>query len=169
MFHEKRMPKDSDKKQIIQIAAVLFDHDKGEEIKSLDILIKPIFHKKLPDFFIELTNINDEIIENQAISFPEALKQFVKFCKNYPIWTFNNDYNVFLQNFKFYSIVNPFKCPFTKVKPLLINFGIDPDKYSSGTLYKAAGLNLTGHVHYALHDVRSMSQSVHVLDKSVNL
>lgn len=169
MFHEKRMPKDSDKKQIIQIAAVLFDHHKGVEIKSLDILVKPIFHNNLPAFFVELTNINDKMIENLAISFPEALKQFVKFCKNYSIWTFNNDYDVFLQNAKFHSIANPFERPFIKVKPLLKNFGIDPEKYSSGTLYKAVGLNLKGHVHYALHDVRSMSQSMHALENNTSL
>lgn len=164
MFHEKRMPRNSDKKQIIQVAAVLFDHSKGMEMKSLDILVKPIFHDKLPNFFVELTGINEDMIRNQAVSFPKALKQFVKFCENYSIWTFNNDYNVFLQNLKFHSIEDPFKYPFTKVKPLLKNFGIDPNKYSSGTLYKAVGLNLEGRVHYALHDVRSMSQSMHVLE-----
>ncbi|MFA6918876.1 MAG: 3'-5' exonuclease [Patescibacteria group bacterium] len=169
MFYERRMPKYNDKKQIIQIAAVLFDHDKGAEIESLDILVKPIFHNNLPDFFIELTGINNKMIENKAIPFPKALKQFVKFCKNYPIWTFNNDYNVFLQNLKFHSIANPFKCPFKKVKPLLKNFGINPKEYSSGTLYKAVGLNLKGHIHYALHDVRSMSQSMHSLEKNANL
>ena len=167
MFYEKRMPRDSDKKQIIQIAAVLFDHAKGVEINSLDILIKPIFHENLPDFFIELTNITDKMIENLAISFPEALKRFVAFCENYPIWTFNNDYNVFLQNFEFHSITNPFKCSFTKVKPLLRGLGVNPDKYSSGTLYKAVGLNLKGHIHYALHDARSMSQAMHILDKNI--
>jgi inhibitor of KinA sporulation pathway (predicted exonuclease) len=167
MFHERRMPTDRDKKQIIQIAAVLFDHDKGRELKSLDILVKPIFHRKLPEFFIELTNINDEMIEDRAISFSEAISEFLRFCNNYPIWTFNNDYNVFLQNFEFHSIVNQFKCPFSRVKPLLKDFGLDADKYSSGTLYKAVGLNLKGHVHYALHDVRSMSQAMHALEGGV--
>jgi DNA polymerase III alpha subunit (gram-positive type) len=169
MFYEKRMPKNSDKKQIIQIAAVLFDHDKSIELKSLDILVKPIFNEKLPDFFIELTNINDEMIKNRAIPFSRALKQFVDFCEDYPILTFNNDYNVFLQNFEFHSIDNPFKCPFIRVKPLLKNFGINPDKYSSGTLYKAVGLNLKSHVHYALHDVRSMSQAMDIIEKNANL
>jgi hypothetical protein len=40
---------------------------------------------------------------------------------------------------------------------LLPQWGIDSDAYSSGTLYRAAGLEMTGHVHDALHDVRSMA------------
>ena len=117
------------------------------------------------DFFVELTNITDEIIKKSSINFPEALKKFVAFCKDYPILTFDNDYNVFLQNFEFHNITNPFKTSFIRVKPLLKDFGIDANKYSSGTLYKAVGLNLTGHVHNALHDVRSMSQAMHVLEQ----
>lgn len=167
MFHERRMPRESDEKQLIQIAAVLFDHDAGEELDSFDVLIKPIFHKVLPDFFIELTNITEEEIIDKAIPFPKALKKFVEFCSDYPVWTFNNDYNVFLQNFNFHSISNPFKKPFTRVKPMLKNFGIDPDEYSSGTLYAVAGLDLKGHVHNALHDVRSISRTLHILEKKL--
>lgn len=165
MFFEKRMPRESDEKQLIQIAAVLFDCNTGEELESFDILIKPIFHKTLPDFFVELTNITKKEIDDNAVPFAEAIKKFIEFCSDYPIWTFNNDYNVFLQNFNFHSISNPFKKPFTRVKPMLKKFGIDPDKYSSGTLYMAAGLDLKGHVHNALHDVRSMSQALYVFEK----
>jgi len=169
MFYEKRMPKESDQKEIIQIAAVLFDHEKGVEIDSFDILVKPVLNKKFPNFFIELTKITEDMVNKKGVSFPIALNKFVKFCKNYPILTFNNDYNVFLQNLKFHSINNPFKQPFIRVKPMLKNFGINPNKYSSGNLYKAVGLNLKGHVHNALHDVRSMSQAIHILEQKINL
>ncbi len=54
----------------------------------------------------------------------------------------------------------PFQLEFTRVKPMLPKWGIDPNEYSSGTLYKAADLALEGHVHNALHDVRSMAQAV---------
>lgn len=165
MFHEKRMPRESDKKQIIQIAAVLFDHESGKEITSFDVLVKPYFHDKLPDFFVELTHITDEMVKNNAINFPEVLDKFVKFCGDYPIWTFNNDFSVFKQNCSFHNLNFPFQDEFVKVKPLLKDWGLDQNKYSSGTLYKAVGLNLDGHVHYALHDVRSMSQAVHLLQK----
>lgn len=165
MFHEKRMPRQNDQKQLIQIAAVLFDNTEGHELGSFNVLVKPIFHEVLPDFFIELTNITQKMVNDKAISFSIALRKFVEFCSDYPIWTFNNDYNVFLQNFAFHSVPNPFKEPFTRVKPMLKNFDIDPDEYSSGTLYKAAGIDLNGHVHDALHDVRSMSKAMHIFEK----
>jgi len=69
MFYEKRMAREEDKKQIIQIATILFDCKKNEEIASLDILVKPIFHEKLPEFFVELTSINEEMIKEKAIDF----------------------------------------------------------------------------------------------------
>ncbi|PIR78135.1 MAG: hypothetical protein COU28_03250 [Candidatus Magasanikbacteria bacterium CG10_big_fil_rev_8_21_14_0_10_36_16] len=166
MFYEKRMAREEDKKQIIQIATILFDCKKNEEIASLDILVKPIFHEKLPEFFVELTSINEEMIKEKAIDFISALHKFVEFCNDYPIWTFNNDYNVFKQNCEFYNLEIPFKKPFIKVKPLLKNWNIDENKYSSGTLYKAANLNMDGHVHYALHDVRSMANAVNYFEKN---
>jgi hypothetical protein len=60
----------------------------------------------------------------------------------------------------------PFSGAFTRVKALLPEWNISPNEYSSGTLYKAAGLSMQGHVHNALHDVRSMAVAVsHFEDK----
>jgi hypothetical protein len=53
---------------------------------------------------------------------------------------------------------------FFRVKERLPSWGIDPDKYSSGTLYQAAGLQMHGRVHNALHDVRSMAHAVHYFE-----
>jgi len=40
----------------------------------------------------------------------------------------------------------------------------NPTQYSSGTLYKAAGVHMNGHVHNALFDVRSMNAAVHAFE-----
>ncbi len=167
MFTKKRLPSNSDKKQIIQIAAVLYDHESGNELDHFDILVKPVFNKSLPPFFTELTGISDKMIDDKSVSFSVALNKFIKFSKQYPIWTFNNDYKVFLQNLEFHNLNNPFCKEFKRVKPLLKKLGIDPEQYSSGTLFQAAGLKLNGHVHYALHDVRSMSQAIHSLNPNI--
>lgn len=164
MFFVQRMPKDTDKKQIIQIAAILFDTSTGKELDHFDVLVKPIFHEKLPDFFVKLTSITQDDVDMEGIEFIDALRDFSDFVQDYPIWTFNNDYHVFQQNCDFHTIDNPFSKPFEKVKPKLSTWNIDPEKYSSGTLYKAVGLQMDGHVHYALHDVRSMAHAVHILE-----
>lgn len=160
-------PTSADKRQIVQISAIIFNTDNGEEVAHFDQLVRPAYENKLPDFFIELTGITQQQVDTTAISFNEALRKFVAFCDSTPIWTFDKDEEVLLQNCRYISAQWPFAAPFTRVKPLLANWGIDSSSYSSGTLYKAAGIQLSGHVHNALHDVRSMAQAIHAFEKRV--
>ncbi len=165
MTPEKGRPSEKEKRQVVQISAILFDNTHGKELACFDVLTKPAFEKTLPAFFTELTHITDAQIAERGIIFTEALNEFIEFAGSYPIWTFNADWGVLQQNCSYFDITYPFEnSHFIKVKPLLSDWGIDADAYSSGTLYKAAGLEMDGHVHNALHDVRSMAQAVHVFD-----
>lgn len=169
MTVEKGRPSEEEKRQVVQISAILFDNTLGKEVAHFDILTKPAFEKMLPPFFIELTQITDQEVFEQGIIFPEALNQFIQFAGDYPIWTFNADWGVLRQNCQYFNI--PFEyeeTPFIRVRPLLAHWDINADDYSSGTLYQAAGLDMQGHVHNALHDVRSMAQAVHVFEKRLN-
>ncbi len=167
MFLERRMPKQEDSKEIVQIAALKWDTLEHKEIAFKNYFITPYSLKELPPFFVELTNIDDTIVKTKGTNFEEVLEDLIIFCKDSDIWTFNNDYHVFTQNCEMRNIFNPFKTAFTRVKPLLSKWGIDPDKYSSGTLYQAAGLNMKGHVHNALHDVRSMARAVDYFESQI--
>ena len=97
MTREKGRPNDKEKRQIVQIAAILFDSAKGREIESFNILVHPAFEKTLPDFFIELTHITQRSVNTNAIIFPNAIKKLVSFCKDYSIWTFQSDQSVLEQ------------------------------------------------------------------------
>lgn len=165
MTQEKGRPSEDEQRQIVQISAILFDNTTGEELRHFDMLTKPFFEKSLPPFFTELTHITDVQIEKSAFDFPEALKHFIIFAQDYPIWTFNADWGVLKQNCTYFHI--PFhyaEQPFIRVRPQLAGWGIDANQYSSGTLHKAVGLEMNGHVHNALHDVRSMAQAVCILE-----
>ncbi len=170
MTKESGRPSDKHLRQIVQIAAILFDHNKGEEVGSFNILTFPAYEKKLPSFFIELTGISQEDLDKNGISFELGLEKFVNFCQDYEIWIFDKDENVLRQNCKYFGLDFPFgDSNFIRVKPKLKYWRIDPEKYSSGTLYKAVNLDLKGKVHNALHDVRSMAQAVHELEKNYNI
>lgn len=153
-------PTEKDQRQIVQVAAVLYDMEKGVEAASFDMLARPTYEKQVTPFFIELTGITQEQINASAYDFSEVLQMFAAFCSDYPVWTFEKDEEVFRQNCHYIDAAFPFDVPFTKVKPLLAGWGIDAAQYSSGSLYKAAGLEMEGHVHNALHDVRSMAAAV---------
>lgn len=159
-------PTSADQRQIVQIAAIIFDTETGEELGYFDQLVRPTYQKELPEFFTELTGITQQDVDENGISFNEAFTRFAGFCGDIPIYTFDKDEEVLRQNCDYISMAWPLASQFTRVKALLPNWGIDPDAYSSGTLYKAAGLDLSGHVHNALHDVRSMAQAINVFEKS---
>lgn len=157
-------PTSADRRQIVQIAAVIFDNVTGQEFASFDQYVVPRYEPELPEFFIALTGISQADVDVSGIRFDEALARLSKFCGSLPIWTFDKDEEVLRQNCGYDTVDWPFKAPFTRVKELLPDWRIDPDSYSSGTLYQAAGLDMDGHVHNALHDVRSMAHAVHVLE-----
>ncbi len=157
-------PTSKDKRQIIQIASILFDTETLREVASFDQFVLPLDEGCITPFFEELTGFSKEGIKQQGMAFPRALEKFAEFCRDYPVWTFDKDQEVFEQNCTYYGIDFPFKDKFIRVKSLLPGWKVDPNAYSSGTLYRAAGLDMQGHVHNALHDVRSMAAAVGVFE-----
>lgn len=166
MTRDKGRPTSADQRQVVQIAAIIFDNAAGEELSSFDVLTFPAFTKTLPDFFVELTKITQEELRKKGISFEDGLGKLVDFISDYPVHTFNLDQEVLEQNCAYFNIPFPFGKNFIRVKSQLSKWGINPEQYSSGTLYKAAGLEMSGQVHNALHDVRSMAKAVHRLEKN---
>ncbi|MCF6276508.1 MAG: exonuclease domain-containing protein [Candidatus Magasanikbacteria bacterium] len=168
MTRESGRPTEKEQRQVTQIAAILVNSKTNEELGFFDILVKPPFTKILPEFSTELTGITQKQMDKKGINFKEALEKFYNFCGDNTIWTFNADFGVFLQNCNYHNISFLYKNrPFIKVKQKLPFWGVDPDKYSSGTLYKAVGLKMDGHTHNALHDVRSMSAAVHKFEQTI--
>lgn len=167
MTRQSGRPNENDLRQVIQIAAICYDHGTGKELKSFDTLVSPPFTKVLPEFFVELTGISQTDVSEQSILFPKALDQFIEFCDGIDIYTFDKDWLVLKQNCSYYKIDYPFESsPFVRIKDKLPKWGLPENEYSSGTLYKAAGLNMTGHVHNALHDVRSMAAATHYFERT---
>lgn len=166
MIRGQPRPTAANKRQIVQIAAIIVDINSGKEVARFDKLVIPSYEKLLPDFFVELTGITQDDIVLSGISFDKAFNQFVEFVGNVPIWTFDKDEEVLRQNCVYTNMAWPLNTPFTRVKSLLPTWGINPDEFSSGTLHEAVGLDMQGHVHNALHDVRSMAKTVHILELS---
>lgn len=160
-------PTAADKRQIVQIAAIVYDTEEHREVAAFNQLVTPIFMPTLPGFFTELTGITQAQVDTGSTSFEAAYEQFFTFCREYPIWTFDKDEDeeVLRQNCEYLNLKWLFRDPFIRVKAMLAGWGINPNDYSSGTLYKAANLNMHGHVHDALHDVRSMAAAIAVFEK----
>jgi inhibitor of KinA sporulation pathway (predicted exonuclease) len=159
-------PTENDLRQVVQIGAILFDMNRGKEEAGFDMLTRPAYTEKLPSFFVELTGITQENLNQEGVDFPAGFQKFLNFCSDYPIWTFDKDQGVLEQNCGYFGL--EFSLPdFVRVKPKLLDWGVNPNKYSSGTLYQAAGLDMRGHVHNALHDVRSMAAAVYKWERDI--
>lgn len=154
------------RRQLVQISAIRFDTVNGRVIDEFDVHVRPTYLKVLPEFFVELTGISQRDLDSKAISMKDGLNALWDFCADTEIWTFDKDQEVIRQNYGYIGIDWERKLPFVRVKPLLQKWGIDAEKYSSGSLYKAVGLKLEGHIHNALHDVVSMASAIHILENS---
>lgn len=165
MTQESGRPNDNELRQIVQIAAISYDEQSGEELDALDIFVEPTYTKQLPQFFRELTGISQQKLDAAAISLRDALGQLETFCDGYEMYTFDKDWGVLQQNYGYIGLPFYFADrPFIRIKERLREWGIESDKYSSGTLYQAAGIEMDAQVHNALHDVRSMARAVHVFE-----
>lgn len=166
MTAESGRPSPEQLRQVVQIAAIRYDNTTGTELGALNVLTKPTYEHTLPDFFTELTGISQSELDAAGVSFIEGLAQLVEFCGHDEVFVFDADWGVLQQNCTYIDYAFPFESrPFTRIKPKLADWGVDTTKFSSGSLYKAAGLDMDGHIHNALHDVRSMAAAVHVLQQ----
>lgn len=143
-------------KEIVQIGAIKLD-DTGNEVDVLSTFVIPKINPKLSNRFSKLTRIPQDDVNKYGIPFSEALQKFVEFSSGLKICAFDSDYLVFRENCIINNIDFPYSDqPFIRLCEYLEQWGIDRDKYLSGTLYKAVGARMDTKEHNALHDVRSM-------------
>jgi inhibitor of KinA sporulation pathway (predicted exonuclease) len=146
-------------KEIVQIAAIKTDEN-WDEIEQFQQIVKPKINAILTPEFVELTNITQERLEREWVDFETGLRKFIDFIWSHSVTTFDRDWFVFQENCRLNGIDFPFlNTEFLRVKERLQSLGVNPHKpwLSSGTLYQEVGIDMQGHVHDAMHDVRSMA------------
>jgi DNA polymerase III epsilon subunit-like protein len=147
--------------ELVQIGAIKVDNKKIVDI--LDIYIKPTINPILSDYFINLTGITNQKINKEGISFKDALNKFYKFSQGYNLYSYGNDYHVIEENIKINNLnkiiyIEKFKKQFFDFRDKLKDYNIDPNKYSSGTIYKAFNIKKKKELqlHNALDDTYSL-------------
>src|SRR3989344_6626754 len=131
-------------KEIIQIGAIVVDGKSLTEEGAFSVFIKPVKNPNLSDFIIELTGITQEKIDAEGIPLAEALTRFGDFAQDLPIFAYGTDGTVIRENCALLGIPHPFAEGRIQnmrplVFPVLEKLGIDPKKYTSGTLITAFG------------------------------
>ena len=159
---ERNWNNPNEHRELVQISALKIQN--GEIIDKLNLYIKPNFNTVLSDYFIKLTGITNRDINTHGIHVIDALKKFYKFSENCTLYSYGNDYEIIEENLLLNYIPlsselfsKKWKNNFKDFKELLINYDIDTNKYSSGTIYKAFDLIIENpYVHNAEHDTYSL-------------
>ncbi|MCF2947255.1 exonuclease domain-containing protein [Paraglaciecola aquimarina] len=149
-------------REIIQIAAIKVQIDLTELkiISSFNCLVKPKINSKLSDYIIDLTGIEQHVLDEMGVDFPAVLQQFYQFTEQGSLACFawGKDNHVLTDNCLLNGIDMPDFCKgFHNLHAMIRKQNIDGGHLCSGELANHLGLSLNGHVHNALYDVRSIA------------
>jgi DNA polymerase III epsilon subunit-like protein len=173
------------KKEIVQIAAIKVS-DKLEVLGQLNLFCKPLVNPVLSDYFVKLTNITNECIDEFGVSFNDAYNKFKEFvgddiCLSH-VW--GKDYynegdgNVIKENLDLYNIECKKDLVYRNVatifKDLYQKNNIEVVSQSSGQIASILKLEknleeLGINPHNALYDVFSILEGLKHFRKDFNL
>jgi inhibitor of KinA sporulation pathway (predicted exonuclease) len=153
---------DWEHREIIQIAAVKVDLNPSgaQVISSFNTLVKPVINPILSDYIIQLTGIEQHVLEDMGVDYQAALQQLYSFCSQgtLPCYSWGNDKRVLIDNCLLNGIQMPdFSADFYNLHGIAREAKIDGSHLCSGELASHLGLDLHGHIHNALYDVRSIA------------
>jgi inhibitor of KinA sporulation pathway (predicted exonuclease) len=149
-------------REIIQIAAVKVDLNlSGAQVmSSFNTLVKPVINPNLSDYIIQLTGIEQHVLDDMGVDYQAALLQLYSFCSQgtLPCYSWGNDKRVLIDNCLLNGIQMPdFSANFYNLHGMAREANIDGAHLCSGELAGHLGLDLHGHIHNALYDVRSIA------------
>lgn len=143
-------------RELVQLAAKKVDFATGDVLDEMDIFVKPVKNSQLSDFFMELTSIAQEDLDRDGLSYQDAYKKFNDFTGRLPCFSYGMDCVILQEGCILNNISYDLNGLFIDARVYFEQAGIDVRQYTSGTISKAFGIELDGHVHYAMHDVNSL-------------
>lgn len=159
---QRKWSLDWEHREIIQIAAVKVELSLSgaQVVSSFNTLVKPVINPTLSDYIIQLTGIEQRVLDDMGVDYRDALLQFCSFCSQgtLPCYSWGNDKNILIDNCLLNAIQMPdFSADFYNLHAMVREVNIDGAHLCSGELASHLGLDLHGHIHNALYDVRSIA------------
>lgn len=155
-------------REIVQIAAVRANCDSYGEEDSFNIFVRPVKNPELSEFFTDLTGITPDNIDTAGVSLENGLAQFASWAGDFDFYSYGMDADVIEENCKLINIEFPFaKSRFHNLRPLFSQNGIPDKDFTSGTIVRAFGQEVSRRPHDALNDVRTLLDGLKLLDEKV--
>lgn len=124
-------------------------------MSSFNTLVKPVINPSLSDYIIQLTGMDD-----MGGDYPAALQQLYLFSQQgtLPCYSWGNDNRILMDNCLLNGIQMPnFSADLYNLHAMAHKVNIDGAHLRSGELASHLGIDLHGHVHNALYDLRSIA------------
>lgn len=152
-------------REVIQLAAIKLQVENRtiQVLESFNELVKPTINPTLSEYIVQLTGIKQSILDEMAVDFASALNQFHSFCSDIDISAlcWGIDFKILHENCVLYGLEwQEFPTGLKDLKTLLKSKNVDFGNVNSGQLADYLGIDLPGHKHNALHDVRCIAAAL---------
>ncbi len=150
-------------RELVQIGVALVDTEDFLDLSTFKRLVKPRMNPLLSRYFINLTNITQEDVDNKGLDFAAVLAHFYSFCEKLDLYCFDSradgsrlfDRDVLVENCDLYGVEFPFEMErFHNINEIFARHGYVIKQ--SGAAPEAFGLKIPARPHDALNDVRGL-------------
>lgn len=161
-------------RELVQIAAAVVGMDPQtrnfQEITTLQALVKPRINPILSKYFIELTGITQERVDEEGVPFKEFLPRFNEWASWYDLYSFDTrldgsrmfDRDVLMENCKLNKMEFPFEQDrFFNIHQVFAKMGYILKQ--SGQASLAFGVEPKQRSHDALKDVKGLIDGLNLL------
>ena len=152
-----------ERREVVEIGAVKLDAAQSfRELAALRVLVRPLLNPLLSDYFTGLTRITQREVDQNGLSFSEALKAFATFVEAADaIVCWGSDAMVLAENCGIHRISFPIsELKFHSVRSQVCEAFDLPYATASGELPDLLGLRRTGEKHDAISDARAVGDAL---------
>lgn len=156
-------------REIVQIGAVRVNALDLTIVDELDILVRPTKNPVLSQYFIELTGIQQEQVNEKGLAFSAALARFQEFRRDLSLWAYGNDSDIFSENMLLNNMLVPDDWPAghaSNLSPWFHAHAPETRGINSGRLVEALGLRSKLAEHTGLGDCHSIIESIKFITKN---
>lgn len=156
-------------REIIQIAALRLRAETFDVVDRLDLLVQPTVNQELSPYVIELTGIDQPMIDSGGVPPAVAIGEFLGFCRRQAVFSYGNDMVVLGENVGWArargeQIPHGFlSSSFLNLRPLINSVAPATAQSNVGRLWSALGLPspaTEGGQHSALYDCYSFAAAL---------
>lgn len=164
---ERNWSGEGEYREIFQIAALKMRLEGRvlSHVESFNEIIKPTLNPRLSDYIIDLTQINQEMVDDLGIDFKSSFGQFQSFFleQNCIGLSWGNDEDVLKENCHINKCLDDWELPrLINLRKVAQAKQLSGTQLVSGELAKHYGVLLNGHTHNALHDVKSIAATLQI-------